>query len=209
MKNGGFNDLYGGLNKRNQDGSKRTSVDEQLHQMLNDNNQWRFELTDYEIEEFPKRGIKRLFEVKNIESPILWIRIDPDFEYIRSVKVHQERDNWLFQLLKEKDHISQIEACKELQNYNEEFVYEILEAVAKNPKFFFKVRKHALRSLDVIQVSAFSKFLSHEKSFLIEYYNQRNFSEKIGFYKSNDFSNVLEYYINTYLLRSIAKSKEQ
>lgn len=55
--------------------------------MLNDDNQWRFELTEYEIEEFPKRGIKRLFEVKNIESPILWIRIDPDFEYIRSVKV--------------------------------------------------------------------------------------------------------------------------
>ena len=208
MKNGGFNDLYGGSNKQNHDVSKRTSDDEQLHQMLNDNKK-RFELTDYEIEEFPKREIKRLFEVKNKESSILWIRIDPDFEYIRSVKVHQERDNWLFQLLKGEDHISQIEACKELCNYNEEFVYEILEAVAKNPKFFFKVRKHALRSLEVIQVSAINKFLSHEKSFLIEYYNQRNFSEKIGFYKSNDFSNVLEYYINTYLLRSIAKSKEQ
>ena len=125
--------------------------------MLNDNIQWRFELTDYEIEEFPQpqqRGIKRLFEVKNIESPILWIRIDPDFEYIRSVKVHQDRDNWLFQLLKEKDHISQIEACKELRNYNEEFVYETLEAVAKNPKFFYKVRKHALRSLEKLETNS-------------------------------------------------------
>jgi len=44
---------------------------------------------------------------------------------------------------------------------------------------------------------------------LINYYNQRNFNEKIGFYKSNDFKNVLEYYLNTYLLRSLAKSKER
>ena len=105
--------------------------------------------------------------------------------------------------------MSQIEACKELKNYNDVLVYEILESVAKNPKFFYKVRKHALRSLEAIQVSAFSQFLSHEKSFLIEYYNHRNFNEKIGFYKSNDFRNILEYYVNTYLLRSLAKSKER
>ena len=105
--------------------------------------------------------------------------------------------------------MSQIEACKELKNYNDVLVYEILESVAKNPKFFYKVRKHALRSLEAIQVSAFSAYLSHEKSFLIEYYNQRNFNEKIGFYKSNDFRNILEYYVNTYLLRSLAKSKER
>ena len=88
-------------------------------------------------------------------------------------------------------------------------MYEILKSVAKNEKYFIKVRKQALRSLETIQVSAFSQFLSHEKSFLINYYNQRNFNEKIGFYKSNDFKNVLEYYLNTYLLRSLAKSKER
>ena len=43
---------------------------------------------------------------------------------------------------------------------------------------------------------------------MINYYNSRNFNDKIGFYKSNNFENLLEYYINTYLLRSLAKSKE-
>ena len=164
---------------------------------------------DYEYEEYPERGTRSLFEVKNIDCPILWIRIDPEVEYIRKVKVHQGKDNWLFQLLQDRDYISQIEACYELRNYNDEFVYEILKSVAKNEKYFIKVRKQALRSLEIIQVSAFSQFLSHEKSFLINYYNQRNFNEKIGFYKSNDFKNVLEYYLNTYLLRSLAKSKER
>jgi len=98
-------------------------------------------MTDYEYEEFPERGTKSLFEVKNIDCPILWIRVDPDFEYIRKVKVNQTKENWLFQLLQERDHIAQIEACKALRKYHEEFVYEILIAVAKNEKFFFKVRK--------------------------------------------------------------------
>ena len=80
--------------------------------------------------------------------------------------------------------------------------------MAKNEKYFIKVRKQALRSLEFIQVSAFNEFLSYEKSFLIKYYNSRNFNEKIGFYKSNDFRHPLEYYFNTYLLRSLAKSKE-
>ena len=107
-------------------------------------------MTDYELEEYPERKTKSLFEVKNIECPILWIRVDPEIEYIRKVKVHQAPDNWLFQLLREKDHMGQIEACKALKNYHDEDVYEVLKAVAKNEKFFFKVRKQALRSLEAI-----------------------------------------------------------
>jgi hypothetical protein len=53
-------------------------------------------MMDYEYEEYPERGTRSLFEVKNIDCPILWIRIDPEVEYIRKVKVHQGKDNWLF-----------------------------------------------------------------------------------------------------------------
>jgi hypothetical protein len=69
---------------------------ELLNQLMNDQNQWRFGLTEYEFEEYPERGTKSLFEVKNIDSPILWIRIDPDMEYIRKAKVNQSKENWLF-----------------------------------------------------------------------------------------------------------------
>jgi len=166
-------------------------------------------MTDDEFEEYPERGTRVLFEVKTIDCPILWLRVDPDIETIRRVKVLQSRKNWLFQLLQERDYIGQIEACKELKNYNDEFVYEILKSIVKNEKYFFKVRKHALRALQEINVRGFGEFLSHEKSFLINYFNHRNFNEKIGFYRSNDFRNVLEYYVNTYLIRALAKSKER
>jgi hypothetical protein len=42
---------------------------------------------DYEFKEYPERGTKSLFQRKNTDSPILWIRIDPDCEYIRRVKI--------------------------------------------------------------------------------------------------------------------------
>lgn len=140
---------FDGTEKKEQALPKQTAA-EQLHQMMNDTNQWRFGMTDYEFEEYPERGTKSLFEVKNIDCPILWIRVDPDVEYIRKVKVNQSKENWLFQLLQERDNIAQIEACKALRHYHEEFVYEILKAVAKNETFFFKVRKQALESLQEI-----------------------------------------------------------
>ena len=59
-----------------------------------------------------------------------------------------------------------------------------------------------------MQTSQFNKYLSHEK-FLVKTFNIRNFDAKIGFYKSNDFSKILEYYFDKYILKVVAKCKEQ
>lgn len=56
-----------------------------VHHIL-DNNSWKFGLNDFELEDYPY-GTKNLFDVKNLESPVLWIRVDPDMEYIRKVEV--------------------------------------------------------------------------------------------------------------------------
>jgi hypothetical protein len=60
-----------------------------------DNSQWKFGLNDLELEDYPLET-KNIFEVKNLESSVLWIRVDPDMEYIRKVRVKQEYNNWLF-----------------------------------------------------------------------------------------------------------------
>ncbi len=51
-----------------------------------DNSNWKFGMNDFELEEYPHET-KQLFEVKNLESPVLWIRVDPDMEFIRKVEV--------------------------------------------------------------------------------------------------------------------------
>lgn len=45
----------------------------------------------------------KLFEVRNMDCPILWIRADPNHETLRHAKVYQPKKCWLFQLLLEKD----------------------------------------------------------------------------------------------------------
>lgn len=182
---------------------------EQLYQIQSDNHQWRLGMTDDEFEEYPDWISTKLFQVSQIECPILWVRVDPDVETIRRVKVLQTQNSWLYQLLQDRDYIGQIEACKELKNYDDKFVYNILQQIAMNEKYFFKVRKHALRSLQEINVRTFDNYLSHEKTFLVFYFNQRNYNEKIGYYRSNEFTNMLEYYVNTYMIRALAKSKEK
>ena len=119
--------------------------------------QCRFGLNCYEAEDYDEKVTKNLFEVKNIEKdcPILWISVDPEFEYLRKVKISQSKNNWLYQLLLAKDNISKIEACKALANFNEGSVYSILDSTAKNESLFFKVRKAALKALGKIQLAHF------------------------------------------------------
>ena len=89
-------------------------------------------------------------------------------------------------------------------------MYDILSSVVKNDKYFFKVRKHALKALqriDMRVMSASARYHSREES-LLKFYDQRNYYERIGYYKSNDFRNTLEYYVDKYLVQVLSRSKE-
>lgn len=54
-----------------------------------------FTMNEFELEDYPLET-KNIFN--NLDSnPVLWIRVDPDMEFIRKVKILQEkRNNWLF-----------------------------------------------------------------------------------------------------------------
>ena len=58
---------------------------------------WKFEMNEFELEDFPQ-DTKNIFQNRELDNnPVLWIRVDPDMEYIRKVTVIQEkRNNWLF-----------------------------------------------------------------------------------------------------------------
>lgn len=82
-----------------------------------------------------------------------------------------------------------------------------MKSVSINENYFFKVRKVALITLQKMETQQFNKYLSHEK-FLVKVFNQRNFDKKIGFYRSNNFSKMLEYYTDKAILRILARCKE-
>lgn len=78
--------------------------DKQAEQLVLNSDVWKFEMNEFELEEFPQET-KNIFLGRELDNnPVLWIRVDPDMEYVRQVKVvQQKRNNWLFQLLREND----------------------------------------------------------------------------------------------------------
>jgi hypothetical protein len=113
--------------------------------------------------------------------------------------------------LREQDIIGQIEAARRLYKYNDELVYEILKTVANSQSFFYKVRKEVILSLQKMEIHTFNKFISHEM-FLMKIYNTNHIlsgDTLVEFYKENDFSNILEHFMDRYFLKAISKCKEE
>ena len=54
-------------------------------------------MNEFELEDFPQET-KNIFLGRELDNnPVLWIRVDPDMEFIRQVEVQQEkRNHWLF-----------------------------------------------------------------------------------------------------------------
>jgi hypothetical protein len=107
--------------------------------------------------------------------------------------------------------VGQIEAVRRLHVFNDELVYEILKTVSQSESYFFKVRKEVFKALGKMEVYTFNKFLSNE-AYLLKLFNSKRMlpGDSIKpFYKENDFSNILEYYLDRSLLTAISKSKEE
>lgn len=106
-----------------------------------------------------------------MECSLLWVRIDPELEFIRNVNIKQSEDNWHFQLLLEKDIIGQYEAIHQLKQYKSEPAYDALKHVAQNKEYFYKIRQQAVKALCEMRISDFNQYLSTEK-FFIKIYNE-------------------------------------
>lgn len=69
--------------------SKHQNQQNEMQHHLIDTSSWKFGLNDFELSDYPL-DTKKYFDVKTLESPVLWIRVDPDMEFIRKVKVVQD-----------------------------------------------------------------------------------------------------------------------
>ena len=51
------------------------------------------------------------------DSPVLWLRLDPDMTLMRSVEVEQPDNQWQYQLRHERDVTAQTEALMALDKF--------------------------------------------------------------------------------------------
>ena len=74
------------------------------------------------------------------ESPVLWIRLDPEMTLLRSVNIEQPDFQWQFQLRHERDVTAQLDAIAALEEHDTAATRLALTDTIENEHVFFEVR---------------------------------------------------------------------
>ncbi|XP_027333362.1 transcription initiation factor TFIID subunit 2 isoform X2 [Abrus precatorius] len=130
----------------------------------------------------------------NTESPLLWIRADPDMEYLAEVHFNQPVQMWINQLEKDKDVIAQAQAIAALEA-SPQLSFSVVNALnnfLSDSKAFWRVRIEAAFALASLasEETDFSGLLH-----LVKFYKSRRFDPDIGLPKPNDFHDFAEYFV--------------
>lgn len=81
------------------------------------------------------------------ESPVLWIRLDPEMTIMRSCNIEQPDFQWQFQLRHERDITAQLDAIMALEKYATPATRMALTDTIENEQCFYKVRCEAAKCL--------------------------------------------------------------
>lgn len=77
------------------------------------------------------------------DSPLLWIRIDPDMSILRKVEFEQADFMWQYQLRYERDVVAQVEAISALEKFPTPASRLALTDILEQDQCFYKVRMQA------------------------------------------------------------------
>ncbi|KAF7838614.1 transcription initiation factor TFIID subunit 2 isoform X1 [Senna tora] len=129
------------------------------------------------------------------ESPLLWIRADPEMEYLAEIHFNQPVQMWINQLEKDKDVMAQAQAIATLEALPQiSFaVVNALNNFLTDSKAFWRVRieaAFALASTASEQETDWAGLLH-----LVKFYKSRRFDPDIGLPKPNDFHDFAEYFV--------------
>ncbi|OMO83069.1 hypothetical protein COLO4_22716 [Corchorus olitorius] len=120
----------------------------------------------------------------SVDSPLLWIRADPEMEYLAEIHLNQPVQMWINQLEKDEDVVAQSQAIAALKS---------------------------LPELSIAVVNSLNNFLNDSKendlaglNHLIKFYKKQRFDADIGLPKPNDFRDFPEYFVLEAVPRAIA-----
>ncbi|XP_078444171.1 TBP-associated factor 2 isoform X2 [Wolffia australiana] len=138
-----------------------------------------------------------------MDSPLLWLRVDPEMEYLAEIHFHQPAQMWINQMEKDKDVVAQSQAIGMLQALPQHpfSVINALNNLLNDSKCFWRVRIEAAIAL--------AQTASEETDwaglhYLIKFYKSRRFDPEIWLPMPNDFHDVPEYFVLKAIPQAIA-----
>lgn len=150
---------------------------------------------------------RKLYET--LESPVLWIRVDPDFEILRRVTVVQSRAMWYQQLEEERDDpIGQIDAMLRLSHDVKNVslkIFTSLYDIVRNSERHYLVRVQASRMM-----AALSDTSNGYKGLdlLVYYYQEKHFDKAKSQPLPNSFKSKADYLVDKAVLEAITSVKD-
>ncbi|XP_070555415.1 transcription initiation factor TFIID subunit 2-like [Ptychodera flava] len=138
------------------------------------------------------------------DSPVLWIRIDPEMTTIRRVTFEQPDYQWQYQLKYERDVVAQCEAIIALENFPSLATRTVLSDILEYEQCFYKVRMQAAHCLAKVANEMSATWTGHTAMMAM-------FRKMFGSYscpnivRRNNFSNLQGYFIQKTLPIEMSK----
>ena len=158
-----------------------------------------------EVEEIPPE--EGGDDISSLNSPILWIRVDPENEWLMNLYLEQPDFMWIEQLENDRDVAAQYEAILALENYSSSATCFGLERILKDPKTFYRVRAEAAYSLAACHSFESSELLFLGANKLVKTYSKRychpgNKIENIP--KPNNFDQMASYFVQKSIIQGLS-----
>ncbi|KAK4735960.1 hypothetical protein R3W88_010221 [Solanum pinnatisectum] len=137
------------------------------------------------------------------DSPLLWLRADPELEYLAEIHLNQPVQMWINQLEKDRDVVAQVQAIATLEAlpHLSFSVVNALNNFLGDSKAFWRNRIEAAFALaGTASEETDWAGLTH----LVAFYKTRRFDANIGLPKPNDFRDFQEYFVLEAIPHAIA-----
>jgi len=132
------------------------------------------------------------------DSPVLWIRLDPDFTLIRSVDIEQPDFQWQYQLRHERDVTAQTEAVAALERFPTAATRAALTHTIENEQCFYKVKYRATHCLTKVANSMAASW-DGPPAMLVIFKRMFGSFAANNIIKQNDFSNLQHYFLQCHI----------
>jgi transcription initiation factor TFIID subunit 2 len=160
------------------------------------------------------------------ESPLLWMRIDPEMMWIRKVDFQQADFMWVFQLYKDKNVAAQVEAIRGLcapvlnataeqpcTDYHRNLCVRCLAEVLDDSQLYHKVRSFAASRLAQLKSPPAEGENAGPAVWigvpaLLNHMNARYIDPETGLPRPNKFAHIADYFVKKSVIEALAAARE-
>ncbi|CAH8451337.1 unnamed protein product [Schistosoma margrebowiei] len=150
------------------------------------------------------------------ESPLLWLRIDPDLAIIHDIHVDQPDFMWHLMLAHDRDCLGQLEAVNALKDFASPETRHVLSNIILNDRIFYRVRMeacftlcHVVNELSTLSNNPTAASATVTSCLLPMFWQLFSSPAARGLIRQNNFSNLQLYFLQRAMVKALSTLRVQ